>query len=190
MVYSDYFEYLESEDAQEKFLEIYKAHQRLMYKVAKSVINDDYLAEDIVNETFIKVCREFCLVDDVYSKKTINLLVIMTRNTAIDFYRKRAKTMGREVYLEDLKNFEEIPSPCDYFTEKDDNAEIKNLIMSLPETYKEVLLLKYVNEYSDSEIAEIMNISISNVRKRIERAKKILRNTAKKRGFLNEKENG
>ncbi len=184
MICSDYFVHLENVDTQEKFTLIYEKYIRLMHKVANDVVNDKYLAEDIVHETFLKLCNDFSLVDEVDSKKTMNLLVIMTRNTAIDFYRKRNKNMENEVYLEDLENHQDIASPDEYFSKKDEYAEFKNLIMNLAEKDKEILLLKYVNEYKNSEIAGIMGISEVNVRKKIERAKKALKNLIKEKGEL------
>ena len=85
MICSDYYIHLENVDTQEKVTLIYEKYIRLMHKVANDVIHDNYLAEDIVHETFLKLCNDFGLVDDVDSKKTMNLLVAKTDDNVVHF---------------------------------------------------------------------------------------------------------
>ena len=55
-------------------------------------------------------------------------------------------------------------------------------IESLPDHLKEILLLKYSVGFSNTEIADILGISEVNVRKRISRARKLLKHNMKERG--------
>jgi len=55
-------------------------------------------------------------------------------------------------------------------------------INELPDTYKEILILKYSSGFSNVEIAEILEVSEVNVRKRISRARKLLKKNMEGRG--------
>lgn len=52
--------------------------------------------------------------------------------------------------------------------------------LGLSQIYKDVLLLHYVNDFSVKEISRMLDISIDNVRKRLERAKRLLKSELEK----------
>ena len=56
------------------------------------VLNNPALAEDIIHTVFIKLAFKTKKIDDIFSKKTKDFLIVIIKNTAIDFYRKRKRT--------------------------------------------------------------------------------------------------
>lgn len=62
----------------------------------------------------------------------------------------------------------------DRLVRKEENAAIFELIMSLPEKYRQVLLLKYYNDNHYDEIAEILDITVNAVQSRLFRARKMM----------------
>lgn len=70
------------------------------------------------------------------------------------------------------------------YTIEDDEKFLE--IEGLPDMYKEVLILKYSSEFSNTEIAELLEISEMNVRKRISRARKLLKQKLDERRQANE----
>ncbi len=96
----------------------------------------------------------------------------IARNLIADFYRSRRIT-------ESLDNTDEIASQARKFTEELDLEEEKKLILKslqkLKEEYKEVLIMKYLDEMSTKEIAQAIDKTVNNVRVLLHRAKRALK---------------
>ena len=144
-----------------------------MFSIAMNVLRDKYSAEDAVQNAYIKILNNCDKIDDLDSKRTKRLIITITKNAAIDIYRKRNILWNREIEIEKIVDF---PQDDLYAL---DGEEKFYAIEILPNKYKEILLLKYSAEFSNSEIAEILDISELNVRKRISRAKKQLEQNMK-----------
>lgn len=144
---------------------LYGEYYEEMKKIAYVILRDIYLAEDAVQEVFIKIIIHFNELNFQDYNKTRNLLITITKNTAIDIYRKtrKAKTLPvREEILEDTKIFDAIEI----------NNTFKTYFSKLPINYSTILRLKYIDDLSNTEIAHILEIREDNVRKRLERARK------------------
>ena len=76
--------------ANDVFNALYKKHYKQVYYYAYSILRDHFLAQDAVQETFIKIFRRFnaLKVDDIQEA----WLNVISRNTAIDLYRKRMRS--------------------------------------------------------------------------------------------------
>ena len=83
--------------------------------------------------------------------------------------------------------FDEIESlTADYMDSKIEEIDgFKEMIKKLPVIYREILILKYIQEHTNAEIAEIVNISEVNVRKRLERAKRKAKKSLVKTNMIN-----
>lgn len=167
---------IESDEDKIKFEILYKKYKYLMYDMANKVLHDKYLAEDTVHDTFVKITKKMSDIGDVDAKKTKNFIMVVTKNTALDAYRKRAKSMMQEISVDenedsDLFISNENKDLSDLVCK--DNT-ILDIVRDLPDKYKEVFLLKYVNNYNNKEISEILNISEDAVRQRILRGRNII----------------
>ena len=129
----------------------------------------------------MKILKNANKIDNINSNRTKRLVITITKNCAIDIYRKQKKRWNMEVEMDTIVNFEKNDV---YTIENDENFLA---IESLPDIYKEVLILKYSSEFSYTEIAEILEISEVNVRKRISRAQKLLKQRLDERGRINGK---
>lgn len=89
------------------------------------------------------------------------------------------KILEEEVY------FDEVTSDTALYYSSENDSEHENeiyaAIRNLPVKYRDVIILKYSSGYTNSEIAEIMNISEANVRQRISRGKKVIEQSLSKR---------
>lgn len=91
-----------------KFEMIYYAHRHAMLYTANSVLRDQILAEDAVQEAFLRVIKHLHRIDETDSHKTKTFLVIIVRNISINMYNKRKKQ--NEVYLfSDLAEVSDFP---------------------------------------------------------------------------------
>ena len=162
---------IDTPDKRDLFDVLYEKYKRLMFKIAMDVLNEPFLAEDAVHDTFIKLAGRMDMVDDADSRRTMRLLVTMTKNTAIDIYRRNSKLFEREISVEDYDECGDavISFDCD---PEDDVPEI---LASLPPIYRDVFLLKYSALYENNEIARILDIPEGTVRQRIARGKALIR---------------
>lgn len=158
------------------FLDIYEKYKFLMFSIAMDVLQDKFAAEDAIQNAFLKIMNNCDKIDDLESKRTKRLIITITKNSAIDIYRKRNILWNREIEIEKIVEF-----PKEDFQVSEENDRFY-AIEILPEKYKEILLLKYSAGFSNGEIAEILDISEVNVRKRLSRAKKQLECNIKMEG--------
>lgn len=158
--------------------DIYSLYSEKMYLIAYDILKNHHDAEDCVQETIVKIIDKIERFKEAkhqnYLKK---LIVIACRNIAINKYNenKRKKRSQFSTTLYDDKNeIVDIPdmaenvekivlSECNY-------AYIKQLIDKLDPIYRDVMVLKSM-QFSNEEIAYMMNISIELVRKRYSRAR-------------------
>lgn len=129
--------------------------------------------EDLVQDVFVKAMRSFNQYTGQSTPKT--WLISIARNTAIDFQRrqKRSRWLPDEI----LNLF----TSRDYIPEKDlelklEVEELYRGINQLKRSYREVLLLRGINECTIAQTAEILNWSESKVKITTHRAIKALQN--------------
>ncbi len=174
-----YLAMIDNEEDKSKFERLYLKYRQVMFYAAKDILHDTYLAEDAVHKAFIRILHHLDNIHEPDSHKTKSFVVIITRNIAIDMYRKSKK--------ENFISFDEYEYGPPELAVSDENIgadnEVLAAIISLPYIYASVLLLKYSQGYSDSEIAKILSIKKDNVRQRTARAKVKLKHALQERGF-------
>ncbi len=158
-------------DDEEKFEKLYLRYRGLMLSRAYEILLDAQLAEDAVHNAFLRLLRNLSKLDRVDRPETKGYVMIVLENTAKTMYSKRKK--------------QKISQLDENFPEKGDiqrDTEIKltaqlaaEKIYELPDKYRDVLVLRYINELSDKEIASALAISDTAARKRLQRARERLR---------------
>lgn len=174
-----YLNLLDTEEKKSKTEELYHTYKGLMLKIAFDILKDYHLANDALHNAFLKIIHHLSKLNQLPCHKTKAYLVIVIENISKTMYNKRKKQEliffdELEYELQDHKNLEEEVSnqlTVQYVFEK---------IKLLPEKYKDILTLRYVNDLSDKAIAERLEISNSAVRKRLERARIKLNELLKK----------
>ena len=170
-----YFSMLHSEEEEKKFEELYLKYRDLMIYIANDILKDRSLAEDAVHHAFMKIINYMDGIEDVYSHKTKNFVVIVVRNLAKTMYVKRKRETG-------IVDFEEatgiqLAGSNDVEGEVVDSLmveKIREQIEAMPAIYRDAMILKYFQGYDDREVADILNISYTAARKRIQRGKELL----------------
>ncbi|MCH5251840.1 MAG: sigma-70 family RNA polymerase sigma factor [Lachnospiraceae bacterium] len=164
---------LDGPDEVNQFTRLYNYYNKLAFWVANRILQDAFLAEDAVQEAFLRIARNFSKIsikDSLECSKTKNFVVIIVERAAIDIYRKRKKLIEREIPAEALEETAyAMENP-----ENDEDNEIFRAIRSLPKRYSEVLLLRYVNGLNNNEIASLLNMKESTVRTNLTRGRKRL----------------
>lgn len=167
-----YLAMIDAPDDQATFERVYQKYRYLMLHVAYKILQNHQDAEDAVHQAFISIIENLDKIFEVNSPKTRSYIVIITERKAIDLLRKIQRRQELE-FNEDVTGVE-IPFDAD--------NSIASAIAKLPCRYREVLLLRYHNGFSAKEIASILDISDSGVRKLIARAKKALQESLEKEG--------
>lgn len=152
-----------------KFQALYALYSGSMYAAAYKILNQ---AEDAVQLSLIKVIRNLDRVtaEEMSDIRTKNFLMTITRNTAIDMYRKRQKQpiSSEEIEME-IAPF--APSTEEIFFDRVSVTDLAAAISQLDQKYKDVLRLYYINELSSKEIGELLNLSQFTVNSRLQRAR-------------------
>lgn len=131
--------------------------------------------EDILQNSFIKMYRNLNEFD--HTLKFSSWAYRITHNELIDWYRKQ-KTKPQIISGdEDIDIFASIASDSNIeksALQKEIREEIKNILNTLDQKYQEIVLLRFFEEKSYEEIADILQIPEGTVAIRLSRAKKIL----------------
>lgn len=167
-----YLALIESEEDKQKFEALYLRYRDLMYYVANGILHDQFMAEDAVHMAFFKIIHCLDRIDDINCHKTKGFMVIVSRRVSINLYNQRKKESS--IAWEEIE-YEVLDTSFDetVFSQFEVDAMVDK-IESLSPIYRDVLMLHYVHDCSDKEIAKILHIHDAAVRKRIERAKQKL----------------
>lgn len=139
----------------------------LLYKV-----NDENSAEELTVETFTKAISKLELYNEDFNFKT--WLLSIAQNNLIDFYRK--KNRNNEVFSDDYELImtEIEPSPEEILIDEQNYKNFQTKLELLDPKYTEIIQLRFFEDLSIKEIAEKLQLSESNVKVRIMRARKLL----------------
>jgi RNA polymerase sigma-70 factor (ECF subfamily) len=160
--------------------ELIQPYERSVYVMALSYVKNEADAEDAAQETFVRAFRK--LSSFRAESKFSTWLMSITINEARTRLRRQAlirmepldqlpdENMSISPAL--LRDWREIPS------EVLEREEVRNLILraveQLPDIYRQVFLLRDVEELTVSETAETLNISVPSVKVRLHRARLML----------------
>ena len=174
-----FFMIIETEEDKRKFMTLYEEYEHFMLWAAREIVEDTYTAEDITHDVFEKIADKIQCVGEPISARTKRYLYVLTRNKAIDHLRKeRRRSYIESVPLDDIEVGEEQEIPS--LRELNDETIIMEALHRLPDDYKNLFLLKYVECVDNKEIAKMLNMKEGTVRQRLARGKVLLRKELEK----------
>ncbi len=154
--------------------ELYRTYGSTMLYIAQGILKDRYRAEDAVSQSFIKLIDNLQKITFSDCNKTKGLLVIIVRNTCLDMLRSEK---GTDVLSPDEMEKETDCSqdlPLEHVISEESYSRMMNCLLKLNDSYKDILRLKYVYDYTNAEIVGILGISEGNARARLYRARQAL----------------
>ena len=159
-------------DDTDRILSLFRLYEQKMYHIAYAILHDSYQAEDAVMEAFVRLLEQDYTIEDPTSDGTKRMIIRVIRSAAIDQYRKNMRESEYQLFAEDPTALQPVQSvQLDLGSENDAEA----LLEELPPRYRDVLRLRFVQEKTTAETALALHISESAVRKRQERALRMLR---------------
>jgi len=155
---------------QDQVAALFQAHHLAMYNLARQILNSHEDAEDAVQEAFIVIHGQLEKLEDVYSDYARGFLLLTAKFISLNKIRKRRRE--KSISLDAL--LYELPSQGgDVFSRIETEALLAE-IRELPDTPRDILLLKVLHQCSDKELAKMMGIGHDATRKRVERARALL----------------
>ena len=168
------------------FSELLARHSTKVYTTILLIVKDRYKAEDLMQECFMKAINRISKGSYNEEGKFGPWISRMAHNMAIDHFRKQKR--NPTIILEDgspVFNTMEFTEESieSVQIEKDRNIRLKELINELPETQREVLVMRHYSGLSFQEIAEETGVSINTALGRMRYALINLRKKVKQENF-------
>ena len=160
------------------FAQLMKAYYPRIFRAAYVFLRNNDDAADIVQDVFIRAMNSIEKFDP--ERPLYPWLYRITRNLCINKVSKKesknSPLLEGDVYRSNL------PGPEEIYDAKEQEAEIRRAVENLPEVHREIIILKYYQECSYEEMAEIMKIPKGTVMSRLYNAR------AKLKALLTEEE--
>jgi RNA polymerase sigma factor (sigma-70 family) len=155
---------------------LYEMFYSHVYKIAYFITKDPHAAQDVLQETFIKVFKNIEKVED--GEKMRAWVSTIASRTAIDYIRKQKN--GNEIEVEDVNNVEVNLNELSFTVEEEversfQRKSVREQIQKLPPNYRTIIYLKYIEGLKDQEIANVLDLNVATVKTRIHRAKSKLK---------------
>lgn len=134
------------------------------------LLRDAALAEDAVQETFVKAWRAYDSYRREASEKT--WLMRIAVNTCRDLHRNKWF-----IHIDHRVNMDDLPEPSVPFEPADDT--LTKAILSLPVALRQVITLRYFQSLTITDITQVLHVSRRTVYNRLEKAEHILKGSLK-----------
>ncbi|MGL4571090.1 MAG: sigma-70 family RNA polymerase sigma factor [Clostridium sp.] len=139
----------------EAFLELIDTEKENLYRTAFAYVKNEDAALDVVQETVYKV---YISIDKIKNPKFFKTWITrILINNALDYMKKNSNI----IYLE---NNELINTIKDKEYDQDENIHIWEAIQNLDEKHKEVIILKYFDDLTISEISSVLGYPVGTVK--------------------------
>ncbi|QFT87236.1 ECF RNA polymerase sigma factor SigW [Bacillus sp. THAF10] len=165
---------------QDAFAEIVELFKDKIYQLVYRMIGNSHEAEDIAQEAFIRAYVNINSFD--VNRKFSTWLYRIATNLTIDRIRKKkpdyyldAEVAGTEGLTMYSQVAADVSLPEEDVENMELQEEIQRKILNLPDKYRSVIVLKYIDELSLLEISEILEIPVGTVKTRIHRGREALR---------------
>lgn len=155
-------------DKQRRYEALVNALHGDIYRYAYWLVNNKAIAEDIVQETFLRAWKSLDSLKDEKAAKSW-LITILRRENARRFERKQFDLVD----MDDVSLADEGPSHDAQIEQR----EIQSLIKGLAEEYREPLMLQVIFGFSGEEIAKELGLNKNTVMTRLFRARNQLKET-------------
>lgn len=158
--------------------EIYNDTRQMVYFTALGIVRNEDDAEDVVQDTYIKVFQNIARLQD--EKAFINWLKMIVVNVSKNNLKKRKPMLFQNNEEEDavLGSIEEVGEnflPQEYVDQAEKREIIKSMIENLPDAQRTAVMLYYFDELPLSEVSKIMETTEGTTKSRLNYARKQIR---------------
>ena len=156
------------------FGELMREHRSMVFSVVYHFLHDRDQAEEIAQDVFLSLHRNLAeLESPAHAAHWLRRVAVQR---AIDAARKRQRRPM--VALENIAEPSVKPAPGDLLL----GELLRKLVVSLPETQRMVVILRYQEDLDPTEIADVMGIPVGTVKSHLQRSLALLREKLERRG--------
>ncbi|WJH36450.1 RNA polymerase sigma factor SigW [Paenibacillus aurantius] len=162
------------------FAELVDLYKDKMYHLAYRMLGQSHEAEDIVQETFLRVYTNLDRYD--VNQKFSTWIYRIATNLCIDRLRKRKPNYSLDAEMPEGEGADwysllasDQPSPESEVMLSETQEHIRRAIDSLPDKYKSVVILRYLQDLSLQEIGDVLDMPVTTVKTRVHRGREFLR---------------
>lgn len=162
------------------FAELVELYKDKIYHLAYRMLYNRQEAEDIVQETFLRVYKNLGRFDA--NQKFSTWIFRIGTNLCIDRLRRRRKTYSLDAEVTDSEGVngygmlsDKEPGPEGELVLSETKQQIHKAIDALPEKYKSIVILRYMHDLSLQEIGDILHMPVTTVKTRVHRGREFLR---------------
>lgn len=163
------------------FDEIFRFYKDSIYFFSLSLVKNQADAEEIVQETFIQVLNH---IDTLEKPSSFHSwLHKIAYNQSMNLYKRNSRTVQLDNDF-DLENIIEIKEgPASMLSNHELVSIVQTEIENMPDNLVRIAKLRYFDDFTTREIAEIMDIPEGTVKTRLNRVRKLIKPKLEKRGF-------
>lgn len=166
------------QDDERAFGELVSRYESKVYSLALKMLRNPEDAEDVLQDTFLRAYRG---IKSFKGNSTFSTWIYrITANSALMRLRKRQLPT---VSIDDADEREApiniadwAPGPVEQMLNQETQAAMTEAIDALPPEFRQVFVLRDIEELSNSEVAEILDLSVAAVKSRLHRARLKVRN--------------
>ena len=146
------------------------------YSLARWLVRDEHVAEDVVQDAYLRAFRYF---GSFRGDDARPWLLGIVRNCCYSWFAQQKRTLEFERDVEDadapsLDGEDRPQTPETLLMQKLERAQVTAAIASLPLAFREVLVLREIEELSYEDIARVLDIPKGTVMSRLSRARRLL----------------
>ncbi len=147
------------------FSYLYDNYSGALYSVILNVVNEEELANDVLQEVFVKIWKQ---IDSYDSSKgrLFTWMLNIARNASIDMVRSKGFQNSRQ----NRELSDDVYSAGGTSETKTDQIGLRKVVYSLKEEYRVLVELSYFQGYTQDEIAKMLNIPLGTVKTRLRTA--------------------
>jgi len=146
-------------------------HLRAAHNFARWLVRNNHDAEDIVQESFLNAYKA---LDTFRGGDARVWMLAIVRNTAMNFLRRRKPGVTVNWSIQEHEPQDHAPNPERTLLEQSRREQVHRAISNLDPDFREVVVLREIEELSYKEIASVLNIPIGTVMSRLSRGRNLL----------------
>jgi len=152
------------------FYQLYDDYYAYVKQIIMAQVNNEYVADDLIQETFLRAFRTFDSLKDV--EKIKPWLRKIARNICLDHFRQGMRHKRQQAILKKETETQLFLTPMDKEMEKQQmSACVQQQLVHLSKSYRNIIWLYDAMGLTQKEIAETLHISRENVKVRLHRAR-------------------